>query len=99
MSGSDKNADLFQRTWKVLASRANDAHHDYRVAKDIVKVVPKPKVPDFPGSKEVIRVTAQMEMYNILQQRVRYYRERWVSLDKSANAAFTAWIDIVGGDE
>lgn len=61
--------------------------------------MPKPKVPDFPGSKEVIRVTAQMEMYNIIQQRVRYYRERWARLDGAANAAFTAWIDIVGGEE
>jgi hypothetical protein len=99
MSGSDKNADLFHRTWKVLSSRANDAHHDYRIARDIAKVVTKPKVPDFPGSKELIRVRTQMEMYNIVQQRVRYYRERWASLDRSANAAFTAWIDIVGGDE
>ena len=96
MSGSNKNADLFHRSWQALSHRANDAHHDYMVAKDITKTIPKPKVPDFPGSKEVIRVKAQMEMYNIIQQKTRYYRERWLSLDREANAAFTAWIDIVG---
>lgn len=96
MSGSNKNAHLFHRAWKSLSSRANDAHHDYMVAKDVANMVPKPKVPDFPGSKEVIRVRVQMEMYNIIQQKVRYYRGRWLRLDSAANVAFTAWVEMAG---
>ena len=95
---SPKNSELFYRAWKGISRRANEAHREYLVAKDIAGTVRKPKVPDFPGSKDVIRMEAQLESYNAIQTRVRFYKERWTRLNKASEAAFTAWKETVGND-
>jgi hypothetical protein len=89
------NAPLFYKAYKSISARANEAHKDYKVAKDVANRVSKPRVPDFPGSKDVLVVEKQMEMYNALQARVRFYRERWNRLDNSAKAALAVWMDMV----
>lgn len=95
---SPKNADLFYKAWVNISRRANEAHREYRVAKDIASTIRKPKVPDFAGSKDVIRVEAQMESYNAIQTRVRFYRERWSRLNQASEAAYAAWKETIKHD-
>jgi hypothetical protein len=92
---SPKNADLFYRAWKAISRRANEAHRDYLIARDIASTIRKPNVPDFPGSKDVLKVEMQMESYNAIQTRVRFYKERWSRLDRASQAAWAAWKEIV----
>jgi len=94
MSAS-KNEILFYKAYKNISLRASDAYRDYRVAVDVASMVPKPQIPDFPGSKDVMVVEKQMEMYNALQVRVRFYKERWVRLTNSAYDTYNAWVNIV----
>lgn len=91
---SESNAHHFHKAWKSLSVRASEAHHDYMIARDVASAISKPKVKDFPGTKDVVRAKAQMEMYNSVQQRVRYYKQRWVRLDSAAQTAFATWVDM-----
>jgi len=95
---SPKNAELFYRAWKVISRRSNEAHREYLVAKDVASIIRKPKVPDFPGSKDVLRVEVQMESYHAIQTKVRFYRERWSRLDNASKAAYLVWKEIVKSD-
>lgn len=95
---SPKNADVFYKAWKGISRRANEAHREYLVARDVASTIRKPKVPDFPGSKDVMRVEVQMESYNAIQTRVRFYRERWSRLNKASEAAYAAWKETVKDD-
>lgn len=94
---SETNAHHFYKAWRSITFRANEAHKEYLVARDVASMVAKPRIPDFPGSKDVMRAEVQMQMYNALQNRVRFYKERWVRLDKAAKAAFSSWIETKEG--
>lgn len=99
MSETNSNAHHFYKAWRSISVRVNQSHKDYFVAKDVASMVPKPKIPDFPGSKDVMRAEVQMQMYNSVQSRVRFYKERWVRLDRAAQAAFTSWRNAREADE
>ena len=89
-----RNANHFYKAWKGLVARATEAHRDLMVAKDIAHSVSKPKVPDFPSKRDIIRAEAHLESYNAIQHRVRFYRQRWVRLDEAASVAFRVWIAL-----
>ena len=95
---SETNAHHFYKAWRSISHRANEAHKEYLVARDVASMVSRPKIPDFPGSKDVMKAEVQMQTYNALQNRVRFYKARWNRLDTAAQAAFSSWVETREGD-
>jgi hypothetical protein len=93
-----RNAEMFYKAWKGISRYANEAHREYLVARDVASTISKPKVPDFPGSKDVMRAAFHLHFYNAIQTRVRFYRERWHRLNKASEAAYAAWKETVKDD-
>lgn len=93
------NAHYFYKAYKLLSVRAKEANSDLKVARDIGKVVQKPFVPDFPSKKDIIRAEAQLETYQAIQQRIRFYRERYRSLNEAAENALKVWLDLAGVED
>ena len=89
---------MFYKAWKGISRYANEAHREYLVARDVASTISKPKVPDFPGSKDVMRAAFHLHFYNAIQTRVRFYRERWLRLNKASEAAYAAWKETVKDD-
>lgn len=93
------NAHYFYKAYKLLSARAKEAHGDLKIARDIGKVAQKPVVPDFPSKKDIIRAEAQLEVYQAIQQKIRFYRERYRSLNEAAENYLGVWLDLAGVED
>lgn len=89
MTPHQRNAMHFFNAWKNLARRAEEAYADYLVAEDIVSLM------DRPDPKE--QNTELIKTYHTLHQRLRYYKQRWVSINQAAIDAMSVWEDITKG--
>jgi hypothetical protein len=95
-NNSSKNANHFYNAWLNLSKRAEEAYHDYTVALDIVSLVERPRMTD---DRSYQTISAQLEVYNTLNQRLRFYRSRYLALQKAATDTIIVWMDLTNSEK
>jgi IS1 family transposase len=93
----DRNASHFYYAWERLSELAIEAYTDYTTAYDVVSLVPKPSFNNPLIDNRVI--VAQFEIYNILNQRLRFYLSRYETLQEAADMTFNIWLQLTKEDK
>lgn len=89
---NSNRANHFYNAWENLKELTEDAEADYLVALDIVSLVDKPSFNDPTVDNKTIAI--QYQIYNKLNQKLRFYQTRFESLEKARDNAFKLWIQL-----
>lgn len=89
---NSNRANHFYNAWENLKELTEDAEADYLVALDIVSLVNKPSFNDPTVDNKTIAI--QYQIYNKLNQKLRFYQRRFESLEKARDNAFKLWIQL-----
>jgi hypothetical protein len=89
---NSNKANHFYKAWEKFVELTNSAHADYIVASDIVSLVKKPSFNDPTTDNKTIAV--QYQIYNRLNQRLRFYKSRYQTLQNARDNAFKVWLQL-----
>jgi hypothetical protein len=90
--GLENKANHFYNAWQNLKEMTDRSYENYIVALDVVSMIEKPSFNDPTIDNKTIEI--QYEIYNKLNQRLRFYQTRYESLEKARDIAFKLWINF-----
>ena len=85
-------ANHFYKAWEKFVELTDSAYADYVVASDIVSLVKKPSFNDPTVDNNIIAV--QYQIYSKLNQRLRFYKTRYKTLENTRDNALKIWIEL-----
>jgi len=89
---NSSKANHFYKAWEKFVELTDSAYADYVVASDIVSLVKKPSFNDPTVDNNIIAV--QYQIYSKLNQRLRFYKTRYKTLENTRDNAFKIWIEL-----